>query len=72
VHEYPDAEWVFPGETTRAYLAFLSPDEHLGKIHPGMYFQVREGTRVIAEGTVTRLVDLESSARKNLEPRGTE
>jgi hypothetical protein len=35
VHEYPDVERVDPGDTVRAYLAFLSPHEHLGKLVPG-------------------------------------
>ena len=64
VHEYPDGLQVNPGETVRAYLAFLSPQEHVRKLSPGKRFQCREGTRVIAEGRVLRILELEESARR--------
>src|SRR5262245_41864393 len=64
VHEYPDVTQVNPGDTVRAFLAFLSPQEHLHKLIPGKHFQCREGTRVIAEGRVVRILDLEDSARR--------
>ena len=61
-HEYPDVEQVNPGDTVRAFLAFLSPAEHVGKLKPGMAFLIREGQRVVAYGSVTRLLALEESA----------
>jgi translation elongation factor EF-Tu-like GTPase len=62
--EYPDVSEVRPGDTVRAYLAFLSPQCHLGKIYEGMKFQVREGAKVVAEGEVTRILELEESAKR--------
>jgi translation elongation factor EF-Tu-like GTPase len=47
LHEYPDVAQVNPGDTVRAYLTFLSPDEHLGRIKPGMAFLVREGQKIV-------------------------
>lgn len=38
--EYPDVQSVLPGQTVRALLRFLSPEAHLGHVHPGMEFQV--------------------------------
>ena len=64
VHEYPDVASVNPGDTVRAFVTFLSPREHLGKLQPGMAFLIREGQRVVGYGVVTRLVDLEASARR--------
>ena len=64
VHEYPDVSQVNPGETVRAFLAFLSPQEHVHKLSPGKRFQIREGTRVVAEGQVLRILELEESARR--------
>jgi translation elongation factor EF-Tu-like GTPase len=61
-HEYPDVEQVNPGDTVRAFLCFLSPDEHLGKVNPGMAFLIREGQKIVGYGSVVRLIDLESSA----------
>jgi len=64
VHEYPDVSQVNPGDTVRAYMTFLDPQEHVGKLSPGMRFQCREGNRVIAEGRILRLLELEESARR--------
>jgi translation elongation factor EF-Tu-like GTPase len=60
--EFPDVHQVNPGDTVRAFLCFLSPHEHVGKVKPGMPFLVREGTKIVAYGSVTRLIDLEASA----------
>ena len=54
----------------RAYLAFLSPAEHFGRLRPGSAFLFREGHRTIGFGTVTRLLDLEASAaRQRADPQ---
>lgn len=63
-HEYPDVPQVDPGEKVRAYLSFVSPAKHWGRIYVGMPFLVREGNRAIGFGAVTEIVDLESSARR--------
>jgi translation elongation factor EF-Tu-like GTPase len=60
--EYPDVESVLPGQTVRALLRFASPDAHVGRVHPGMEFQVREGARIVARGRVTKILHLEESA----------
>ncbi len=61
-HEYPDVEKVNPGEKVRAFLGFLSPQEHVGRVYPGMAFLVREGNRTVGYGVVKKIVDLEKSA----------
>jgi elongation factor Tu len=61
-HEYPDTEMVNPGDTVRAYLRFFSPQAHLGRVHVGMPFAIREGSRTVGLGTVTEILDLPSSA----------
>ena len=66
VHEYPDVPYVSPGDSVRAYLAFASPDAHVGRVSAGMMFQCREGARVVATGQVLRVLDLEESARRAL------
>jgi len=68
-HEYPDVSQVSPGDTARVYLAFLSPGEHVGKLRPGMAFLVREGSKIVAFGSVTRLLDLEASAARMAGPK---
>jgi translation elongation factor EF-Tu-like GTPase len=61
-HTYIDREQVQPGDTVRAYLTFLSPQEHLGRLDVGMPFLIREGQRTVGYGRVLRIVDLEQSA----------
>ena len=60
---YPDVEQVNPGDTVRAYLGFLSPKEHFGKIYIGMEFLIREGARTVGKGVITKIKDLEQSAK---------
>jgi len=66
-HEYPDTYTVNPGDTVRAYLGFMSPQEHHGKIDVGMEFKIREGSRIVGEGVVTKIIDLPNSAKRALE-----
>ncbi|WP_412970788.1 hypothetical protein [Glaciecola sp. MF2-115] len=61
--EYPDVETVKPGETVRTYLAFMSPKLHHKKLYEGMEFLVREGAKTVGKGTVTKVIDLEKSAK---------
>jgi elongation factor Tu len=63
--EYPDVESVLPGQTVRALLRFLNPDAHVGRVHPGLEFQLREGARVVAHGRVTRILHLAESVERN-------
>lgn len=62
-HIYPDVEAAKPGETVRAYLGFLSPQEHFGKVNTGMEFLIREGALTVGKGTVTKIIELEQSAK---------
>lgn len=62
--EYPDVEWVHPGETARTLLRFLSPDAHLGRIHVGMEFEVREGAQLVGRGRITKILNLAESAAR--------
>jgi elongation factor Tu len=62
--EYPDVESVLPGQTVRALLLFGRPDIHVGHVHVGMEFEVREGARIVARGRVTKILHLQDSAHK--------
>lgn len=68
VHTFPDVERVNPGETVKAYIAFLSPEDHRGKLSVGKTFQLREGVHVMANGLVTRIIELETRKSAPLEP----
>ena len=68
VYEYPDSEAVMPGETARAYLSFLSPTEHVGKVAEGMPFLIREGNRTVGYGSVRTVLGLPRSANSDGSP----
>ena len=57
-------EPVYPGQTVTALLSFLSPQYHVGKLYPGKEFLIREGQRVVGRGKVTKILDLERSAKE--------
>ena len=63
-HEYIDVEKVYPGDTVKAYLTFMSPQEHFGKLKIGDHFLIREGRKIIAFGHVIEIIDLENSAKR--------
>jgi translation elongation factor EF-Tu-like GTPase len=64
VHDYPDVEAVYPGQTARALLRFIRPEYVVGRIYPGLEFQIREGERVVAHGKVTKILRLAESAER--------
>jgi|SRR5256885_15118269 len=59
IHTYPDRQWVNPGDVVTAYLAFLDPQNHRGKLYPGKTFEVREGLKTVATGIVTKVIELD-------------
>lgn len=61
---FHEKEWVSPGETVHASIWFLSPQCHLGRVHAGMEFQIREGSRVVGSGHITRILNLAESAER--------
>jgi translation elongation factor EF-Tu-like GTPase len=62
--QFPEASVVSPGNTVRAYIAFLSPKCNFGKIHNNMKFEIREGGRTVGHGEVTSILELEHSAKR--------
>jgi translation elongation factor EF-Tu-like GTPase len=71
LHTYPGVTQVNPGDTVRAFLAFASPYEHLGRLTVGTVFLVREGPRTIAYGKVTAVLDLEQHAAQDRSRQGS-
>ena len=54
----------------RAYLAFISPADHVGRLQVGSPFLFREGKRTIGFGVVAQLLELERSAEvQRADPR---
>jgi elongation factor Tu len=66
IQNYPDEqEPVHPGDTVTAYLSFVSAHCHVGNLYPGKEFLVREGTRIVGRGHITKILDLETSAERS-------
>jgi translation elongation factor EF-Tu-like GTPase len=73
IHTYPDKESVNPGDCVTAYLAFLTPEHHRGKLYPGKKFEVREGVQIVATGVVTKVIELDTrNGAPLLAPRSAE
>lgn len=63
IHLYPGKDYVLLGETASVYLSFMSPHCHVGRLYPGKEFSICEGPRVVANGRITRIINLEASAK---------
>jgi len=60
---------VKPGENVQAYLNFLSPDHHFGKLRVGDHFLLREGKTTVGYGHILEILNLEESAKRIAEWR---
>ena len=58
-HEYPDDDWVHPGQTARALLWLLHPDLLKGRLEPGSEFTVHEGGRTVGHCRITQVLNKE-------------
>ncbi len=65
VQNYIDVAEVYPGETVKTHLSFTRPEIHFGKLYPGKEFLVREGQKIVGRGKVTKILDLEKSAKES-------
>ncbi|MCF6244674.1 MAG: hypothetical protein L3J43_06520 [Sulfurovum sp.] len=63
-HQYPDIDTkIYPGDTVKAFLTFMSPQEHINKVFKGMEFLIREGSRTVARGKIVRILELGLSSK---------
>lgn len=60
---YPNVSEVHPGQTVTTLLWFGAPQFHIKKVFVGMTFEIREGSRVVGNGIVTKILNLEKSAK---------
>jgi elongation factor Tu len=56
-HEYPDCEWVQPGQTVKALLWLLAPERQTGRLYPGFSFTVQEGGRIVGNASVVAVLN---------------
>lgn len=63
IQEFVDKERVYPGESVTARLYLLHPELLYRSIRVGDGFKIREGQRVVAQGKITRILDLLENAK---------
>ena len=61
VYEFGDNEWITPGEIIEAEIHMLSPQCHVGRLVLDKEFEIREGSKTVAKGKVTKLINLGKS-----------
>jgi translation elongation factor EF-Tu-like GTPase len=66
VIELPETlEKVLPGQTIIAYLSFATPKNQVDRLYVGKEFLLREGSIIVAKGTVTKILNLKENAEKS-------
>jgi translation elongation factor EF-Tu-like GTPase len=65
VQNYVNVKEVYPGQTVITQLSFASPECHFGKLYPGKEFLIREGQKIVGRGKITKILDLEKSAKES-------
>lgn len=72
-HEYPESGCVAPGETGRAHIWLLAPERQTRRLFPGFIFNVQEGSHVVGQGRVLRILneDLRAQPPVRLEIDGS-
>lgn len=58
--EFPDVDAAHPGDTLRTLITFLTPENHRGRVAPGMAFDLYEGPQKVGTGTITEILELEA------------
>jgi hypothetical protein len=59
MQQFLDKEWCNLGDTVKVFLQTASPDFHYGKFFPGKTFEIREGSKVVGRGTITKVLRTE-------------
>jgi hypothetical protein len=56
MQQFLDKEWCELGETVKVLLQTASPDFHCGKIFVGKEFEIREGSKVVGKGKISKVL----------------
>ncbi|MFN7139267.1 MAG: hypothetical protein ACK4UN_08010 [Limisphaerales bacterium] len=66
VHTYIDSEQVFPCETARAFISFITPELYPHCLWVGREISVQEGSRVVGSARITKILNpiLEKTSNK--------
>ena len=56
MQQFLDKEWCELGETVKVLLQTASPDFHCGKFLIGKEFEIREGSKVVGKGQISKVL----------------
>lgn len=56
MQQFLDKEWCELGETVKVLLQTASPDFHCGKFFVGKEFEIREGSKVVGRGKISKVL----------------
>ena len=56
-HEYIDVEPVEPGQTAKAQIWFIAPDQYPHAMWEGRMVQVQEGSHVVGHAKITKVLN---------------
>jgi hypothetical protein len=59
MQQFLDKEWCELGDTVKVLLQTASSDFHCGKFYVGKTFEIREGSKVVGKGTITKVLRTE-------------
>lgn len=57
VHNYFDCDEVFPGQTVRGTIAFITPEVYPHCLWVGREIDIQEGSRVVGRARITKILN---------------
>lgn len=56
MQQFIDKSWCQPGNTVQVFLQTASPEFHAGQFYVGKDFEIREGSKIVGKGTITKIL----------------
>jgi len=56
IQQFIDKEWCEPGETVKVLIQTANPYFHCGKFFIGKEFEIREGSKVVGKGKISKVL----------------
>jgi hypothetical protein len=56
MQQFIDKSWCQLGDTVQVFLQTASPEFHAGQFYVGKDFEIREGSKIVGKGTITKIL----------------
>ncbi|WP_066405200.1 hypothetical protein [Flavisolibacter tropicus] len=56
MQQFVDKAWCHLGDTVQVLLQTASPEFHTGQLYVGKEFEIREGSKTVGKGTITKIL----------------